>query len=69
MIRLKRPVIGQECLCPDGVGRVHHVEFWGEEVHRVYVDTYINNVRSGWDRRNVKLLKMPEIDDFEEVIE
>lgn len=53
------PIVGQECACPDGVGRVHS---FGESVagaRWIRVDTYIANRGCQWDARNVRLYPMP----------
>lgn len=53
----KHPVIGQEAVCPDGVGRVldykdHFPEQW------VCVSTYVKDRQCKWDPKNVKLCKI-----------
>jgi len=49
------PVIGQEAICPDGLGRV--VGFRDEFPHQwVKVATYVNDRQCEWDPRNVELI-------------
>lgn len=53
--------IGQECVCPDGVGRVAAIvpcvtRMKGHE--SVRVDTYINNRSCEWARHNVRLVPL-----------
>lgn len=48
----KKPVIGQECLCPDGMGRIaaycdNFPDQW------IQVDTYVNNRSCKWAPHNV----------------
>lgn len=53
----KQPIIGQEAVCPDGLGRV-------VEVHRgfpydwIKVQTYVNDRSCKWDFRNVQLVEL-----------
>lgn len=52
------PVIGQEALCPDGLGRV--VEYNAEFPFAfIRVDTYVNNRSCKWAPHNVKLIPIP----------
>lgn len=49
------PIIGQEAICPDGLGRVsaYHDDFphmW------IRVDTYINSRNCKWAPENVRLV-------------
>ncbi len=53
------PVIGQEAICPDGLGRV--VAFSRVPNEWVRVDTYINNRGCKWAPHNVRLLALPEL--------
>lgn len=49
------PIIGQEAVCPDGLGRVS--EFKDDFPTRyIVVDTYINNRSCKWDPENVQLV-------------
>jgi hypothetical protein len=54
-VELKEPrafVLGEEVLCPDGVGRV--AEIVTGPGPRIRVDTYINNRSCLWDVQNIK---------------
>ena len=54
-VEMKEPkyyVLGEEVLCPDGVGRV--AEVVSGEGPRIRVDTYINNRSCLWDVQNIK---------------
>lgn len=49
------PVIGQECICPDGLGRV--MAFKNKFPHSyVQVTTYINDRQCKWSLENVELI-------------
>lgn len=48
-------VIGQECICPDGLGRVNGVDRFG----LISVTTYVNNRGCTWAKENVKLVPLP----------
>lgn len=51
----KHPVIGQEAVCPDGLGRV--VAFEDKFPFQwIQVDTYVNNRSCQWAPDNVKLV-------------
>lgn len=50
-----RPILGQEAICPDGLGRV--VAFCEEFPHRwIQVSTYVSDRGCKWDPDNVELL-------------
>jgi hypothetical protein len=52
-----RPVLGQEAVCPDGLGRV--VAFDDGAVYGfIQVDTYVNNRSCKWAPHNVRLVKI-----------
>lgn len=53
---LKQIIIGQECVCPDGLGRIFKVEHGVCESARIYVATYFADRGCGWDYRNVSLV-------------
>ena len=57
-----RPVIGQECICPDGLGRV---VAWEDRFPKnwIQVDTYVKNRSCKWDRHNVKLIPIAGLAD------
>lgn len=49
------PVLGQEAICPDGLGRV--VAFLDDFPRQwVQVSTYVRDRQCKWDPRNVELL-------------
>jgi len=51
------PIIGQEAVCPDGLGRV--IGFGSEGCsHWICVETYINDSCCHWDYHNVKLVEI-----------
>ena len=53
-----KPIIGQECICPDGLGRVMSVEPQGS----IWIKTYIRNRECCWASVNVELLPLrPQI--------
>jgi len=49
------PVIGQEAVCPDGLGRVVGFD-WTSPNSWVQVSTYINNRSCKWDSKNVYIV-------------
>lgn len=65
-------IIGQECICPDGLGRVSAVrEGICQKVH-ITVDTYINTRNCEWDSHNVQLinpLKNARLSSSKELLE
>ncbi len=59
-IRIEHIIIGQECVCPDGLGRV--VEVRNDFPHTgIKVDTYVNNRGCFWSTDNVKIVPMPPL--------
>lgn len=53
--QFKHPIIGQEAICPDGLGRV--VAFKDEFPYQwIQVETYINNRGCTWSPQNVELI-------------
>ena len=56
-------VVGQECICTDGLGRVVDWKYFCSAISRVKVDTYVNNRSCWWDAHNVTLLKIQGIPD------
>jgi len=51
----EHPIIGQEAICPDGVGRV--IEFKDEfPIQWIKVKTYVNDRGCKWDPLNVDLI-------------
>lgn len=54
---MKKPIIGQEAVCPGGLGRV--VAFMDDFPNQwIQVDTYVNNRSCRWDPSNVRLVKL-----------
>lgn len=65
---------GQECICPDGMGRVKSFKYFGGRLSEIQVETYIDNRSCGWDANNVELLPIPrqqikEIDVLENIVD
>lgn len=55
---LTPPILGQEAICPDGMGRV--IGFGNEFPDQwIKVSTYVNDRQCKWDPRNVELIPMP----------
>ena len=55
-VAAKKPILGQEAICPDGLGRVTAV---GPEVAGtswVQVSTYVGNRECQWAENNVELI-------------
>jgi len=53
--RFKHPILGQEAICPDGLGRV--VDFRDEFPHAwIKVNTYVNDRQCQWSPENVELI-------------
>lgn len=49
------PIIGQEAICPDGLGRV--IAFKNDFPHQwIQVSTYVNDRQCKWDMANVELI-------------
>jgi hypothetical protein len=53
MYDMSRPIIGQEAVCPDGLGRVRDVG-----IGYIQVDTYYNNRSCKWGEENVQLVEL-----------
>lgn len=52
-----KPILGQEAVCPDGLGRVVEIsEAFPHEFIRV--DTYVNNRSCEWAPHNVQLVAL-----------
>ena len=49
-------IIGQEAVCPDGLGRVVKFELWNDKPHTITVKTYIDDRSCDWGAHNVKLI-------------
>jgi len=50
-----KPIIGQEAICPDGLGRVISYNFTVPNNY-IIVSTYIEDRKCKWDSKNVKLI-------------
>jgi len=55
---MDKPIIGQEAVCPDGLGRVIDTGYHSALVMWIQVDTYMHNRSCKWDACNVKLVKI-----------
>jgi len=50
-----RPIIGQEAICPDGLGRV--IDYCLGVPHKfIKVSTYVNDRQCEWAPHNVELI-------------
>lgn len=54
---MHQPIIGQEAICPDGLGRVVAYDFTGPNSW-IQVSTYVRNKDCKWDRENVTLVRI-----------
>ena len=55
--KLTKIIIGQEVVCPDGLGRV--MAFSDEMPNRwIQITTYINDRQCKWDFHNVKVVNL-----------
>jgi len=52
--KASRPILGQEAICPDGLGRV--ADFGYGTTEWIRVDTYIDNRSCHWAAHNVELI-------------
>lgn len=56
-VKFQAPVIGQEAVCPDGLGRV--IAFSNAFVDAyIQVQTYVNNRSCKWAPENVELVEI-----------
>lgn len=55
-------IIGQECICPDGLGRVAEVVETDRSdiATKIKVNTYMNNRGCHWDIYNISLIRIGE---------
>lgn len=60
------PIIGQEAICPDGLGRVIAFNYELPDLF-VQVDTYINNRGCMWAPTNVALIPPGQAIKIEEL--
>jgi hypothetical protein len=49
-------IIGQECICPDGLGRVVKIINGPANTINIKVDTYVDNRSCEWSEHNVTLI-------------
>ena len=54
-------IIGQECVCPDGLGKVAEIINGVTGSYSIKVDTYIDNRSCHWASHNVKLVKLKQL--------
>ena len=54
---MKQPIIGQEAVCPDGLGRVSGYSFRCPDNY-IQVKTYLYNRSCKWSPDNVKLIEL-----------
>lgn len=52
---MKEIIIGQEAICPDGLGRVIKYDFKRPDNY-IQVSTYVDDRQCKWDRKNVELI-------------
>ena len=52
------PIIGQEVVCPDGLGRIADIILQPANSYSIVVHTYIKNRACAWDSENVKLVQV-----------
>ena len=63
---MKDIIIGQECICPDGLGRVADIIEGVAGAYRIKVDTYIKNRGCEWDSNNITLIPIPTLELFDD---
>ena len=61
MIPSETPIIGQEAVCPDGLGRVAKIIWLNGVIDRIKIDTYIENRGCEWAPLNVRLVPLPAL--------
>lgn len=54
----EKPIIGQEAICPDGLGRVVSFSNGTVGISKIVVKTYIDDRSCNWDSRNVELIEI-----------
>ena len=63
---MKAPVVGQEAICPDGLGRV--LKFTPKlSGYDITIATYVGNRGCCWDSGNVELIPISKADKFETI--
>jgi hypothetical protein len=50
------PILGQECVCPDGVGRIKEIKVEPCGPASLVVETYFEDRSCCWAAHNVKLI-------------
>ena len=56
---MRQPIIGQEAICPHGLGRVKAFCF-DSPFKWIQVSTYVDNNDCKWDSDNVTLVLLPQ---------
>ena len=51
-----KPMLGQEAICPDGLGRITELKYWQGKLYEVRVKTYVDDRSCMWAAHNVELL-------------
>lgn len=57
-INKEEPIIGQEAICPDGLGRVVNFDTDYFGVANIKVETYVDDRSCNWAAHNVKLIEV-----------
>lgn len=59
-----RPLLGQDCICPEGLGRVVEIQVnqYGD-ITGIRVDTLVKNRGRMWSPDNVKLFRLSPTED------
>lgn len=55
-MKQNNPIIGQEAICPDGLGRVSAWQRGAANSLSIQVETYFHNRSCIWDAKNVELI-------------
>jgi len=60
-MKSKDIIIGQECICPDGLGRVAEIIYGVAGAFSIKVNTYISNRGCNWASYNVELIELKKV--------
>jgi hypothetical protein len=52
---MNNPILGQEVRCPEGIGRIVDIIFWGDEVSDITVKLHVLDYTSSWDPSKVEV--------------
>ncbi len=52
----QKVILGQEAICPHGLGRVLAFELWNGKVQNIQVQTYVHDHSCMWSADNVELI-------------